>query len=397
MRQAFRVLKPGGHMLVWALPRTSHWTATAIEDAGFEIRDRIHDLAAADLALANFLDSLTEPQQDALMRIMEAQGSPVLMHLFGTGYSKSMNVAKAFDKAAGIDPIEVRPASLGMASNPDYNPCKTQLIMPPPTTDDAKLWEGWGTCLKPAVEHWILARKPLEEENVILNVRKWGTAGLNTGACEIDVAGANGNDDGRQPPHLILQHSPGCQPPVCVASCPCPTIDAQSGVRQAGVAVQRNGGGQAIFGGIAGNTNTIGKRPDQTKGDKGGASRFYYQAKPKHHEKSRGAEHLQFGDHKPGNHHPTVKSTALMRWLCRLVCPPGGLIVDPFMGSGSTGVAALAEGFRFVGVERNRDGKGRSLGYFEVACARLAHAAPQYAEPLNHVVAAMRAAALADF
>jgi len=397
MEQVWRALRPGGWIVVWALPRTSHWTATAIEDAGFEIRDRIHDLAAADEALAQFAGSLDPNQRDALGRLVETQASPILYHLFGNGMLKGVNVSKSLDKAAGVKPISVEPATLGVAGNADWNELKTRHIMPPPTSPEAKRWAGWYSGMRPGAEHWILARKPFKG-SLIKNVVAQGTGALN-------LKGAGGGK--RIPNHLTLRHAPGCaasgvaqvksgtatagdakpdqlfgdgyaaRPPgprgfgkeeittwVCVAGCPIAAIDTQSG---------------------------------------GGASRFFpnvgpvlYCAKASRREKNLGCEELVPLDWRQGaknctprsgqiydavgrkgaprpNSHPTTKPLHLMRWLLRLVAQPGALILDPFAGSGTTGVAALQEKMRFVGIELNDTPE---MPYATIARARLEHESP---------------------
>lgn len=313
--EALRVMKPGAHGLVWALPRTSHWTATALEDAGFEIRD-IH------------------------------------LHLFGTGFPKSLNIG-----------------------------------------------EGRGTALKPAAEHWILVRKPLTS-TVAANVLEHGTGALNIDACRIgeDVVGRGGGASGpewrentggmkggearpvagRWPAHVSLDEEAAA------------VLDAQSGVLKSGARAGKTAPNASMFGVGAGGPCTA---------SEGGASRFFYVAKPSRAERDRGCEHLppKSGSEITGreegsagsqharagagarngarNFHPTVKAQALMRWLIRLITPPGGLVLDTFCGSGSTGVAALAEGCEFVGIDRDLDDNtGEVLGYCEVAKARLEHA-----------------------
>ena len=154
MREALRVTKPGGHGLVWGLPRTSHWTTMALEDAGWEVREIIH-------AIHN------------------------------QGFPKSRDIGRDFDHAAGIEPriIGERPWSNqdirgnAFASNPDRERFKVPITEP--VTEEAKRWEGFGTATKPAVEHWILVRKPLSEKNVMENVRRWNTGALNLKACEV--------------------------------------------------------------------------------------------------------------------------------------------------------------------------------------------------------------------
>lgn len=290
-----------------------------------------------------------------------------------------------------------------------------------PATDAARQWDGWGTALKPATEHWILVRKPLAG-TVAANVQEHGTGALNVDACRIpsgpdhaekcaSVVGLDSNrngaayrewtgaradsfsPEGRWPANLILSHSEWCEDGgACLPGCPVAMLDAQSGTSTDGVAVQRNGGGQklgehGIYGGAKGLV-----RPDVGYGRTGGASRFFYVAKPTTAERELDLELFQrlgageLTNRKDGsdglkspragagrtsrgraNGHPTVKSVSLMSWLCKLVTPPGGLVLDPFAGSGSTGVAALRNGFRFLGWELNPD-------YHRVADARIASA-----------------------
>lgn len=320
MREALRIMKPGAHGLVWALPRTSHWTTTALENAGFEIRD-------------------------------------VITHLFGTGFPKSHN-----------------------------------------------LGNGWGTALKPASEHWILIRKPCSEKTVAANVLKWGCGGINIDECRIEghnpsidrraVARRTGHSPttpglvderwrnrtspevyaadrasehlGRFPANLILDEEAAAM------------LDEQSGVLKNGGQNYKGGNRQSMFGNIA----VI--EPTKFAGDSGGASRFFYVAKASKKDRNEGYEGLEVKEKKtlnnyvnpsegrtaskseaPSlNHHPTVKSTKLMEYLIKLITPPNGVMLDPFMGSGSTGKAAMKLGFKFIGIEKEQE-------YFEIAEKRI--------------------------
>ena len=345
LREALRVIVPGGYALVWAIPKTSHWAAMACEIAGWEIRD-------------------------------------VVTHHYGQGFPKSLNVSKAIDAHLGTE-----------------------------ATPEAEAWEGWGTALKPASEHWILCRKPLAQ-SVARNVLEHGTGGLNVDGCRVGeadtrakasvtslgvVAMAGGQSDGelmagsecgRWPPNLVLTHSATCTAIICAEGCPVREIDEHSGV-----SVSREGAprSSAQPGDGYGMTHTGAEYNDQ-----GGASRFFpvfrYAAKPSRAEREAGLSHLpptsgaeavgrkegSAGVNNPRagagrtaaeirNIHPTVKSQALMRWLVRLVTPPGGRVLDPFTGSGSTGVACAYEGFSFTGVELSPE-------YADLARARIAHA-----------------------
>ena len=220
--------------------------------------------------------------------------------------------------------------------------------------------EGWKSALKPACEFWTLARKPLSESTVAKNVLKWGTGGLNIDGCRIGtdvvttrIATREGGGGqafgqggvgrsvpgaahvGRFPANLILDEEAAA------------ALNEQSGVLKNGGQNYKGGSRESMFG----NAEVI--NPTKYAGDSGGASRFFYCAK------------ASKSDRGQGNGHPTVKPSALMAYLCRLITPPGGLVLDPFAGSGSTGVGALREGFRFVGIEREES-------YVEIATRRIA-------------------------
>jgi hypothetical protein len=303
MKEAHRVLKPGGYALVWALPRTSHWTATALEDAGFEIRDCV-------------------------------------VHLFGSGFPKSHDIRKAIDKAAGAD--------------------------------DAKQWDGWGTALKPGSEHWWLVRKPFPG-TVASNVLAHGVGGINVDGCrttaltpdEVARSGKSTNGGiygefapvdwksdgkphpGRWPTNLVMTHSASCDDGgECTDDCPVGELDRQSGHLSSGGPSKRPYPGQRV------DTTVFDIHMDRTVTgypDSGGASRFYpifrYQAKAPARERPK----------VDGVTHPTAKSRDLMRWLCRLVTPTDGTVLDMFAGSGTTLEAGRMEGFRVIGIESEAD------------------------------------------
>ncbi len=355
MRECLRVLKPGGHALIWAIPRTSHWTAMALEDAGFEIRD-------------------------------------VVTHLFGSGFPKSLDISKAIDKAAGAERevLGWKPHTSGIQRNHSLQRnewdggnsrqgklANDQMPITAPATDAAKEWQGFGTALKPACEFWWLCRKPISEKTVAANVLKHGTGGLNIDGCRIEGAGSDwsipddakprnsimayegktspnsdcmiknragaaGSPIGRFPANLVLTC---CGNEPHDEDCAVRLLDEQSGVSKSAV---RNGGkgGSGLYEGGFGDGAVGGFT------DSGGASRFFYCAK------------ASKSDRGPNNKHPTVKSTKLMDYLIRLVTPPGGVVLDPFAGSGSTGVAAKAGNFDFLGIERDPE-------YFGMARERL--------------------------
>lgn len=391
MREALRVLKPGAHALVWAIPRTSHWTATALEQAGFEIRD-------------------------------------VVTHHFGTGFPKSLNVSKAIDEAAGAtreaqgkrkyidgrDNHSDGSNDLGRMNDDGWQ--GSDRIDTAPATDAAKQWNGWGTALKPASEHWILARKPLAG-TVAANVQAHGTGALNIDACRIgtdetitnhsrsgdsavskgiygDSAAQTthqtaGQTLGRWPANLILSHSADCAQLEsalggCAQGCPVRELDGQSGNRPGSHDQAPASSGNSLFTGT-------GKYDGNGRNDSGGASRFFYVSKPSTAEREEGLAHLpkkkgaEITDRAEGsvgiqnaragagrtsagraNHHPTVKSVTLMSYLVKLITPPGGIVLDPFTGSGGTGIAAVIGGWSFLGIEKDPE-------FTQIARGRIAH------------------------
>lgn len=299
-REGLRVLRPGGHALVWAFPRTSHWTARALEDAGFEIRD-------------------------------------CLVHVFAKGFAKSLDVSRAIDRAAGATRAIIGPnpnAAKAKRSTAYGRPYRPAPYLTQPATEAARRWSGWKTAIRPASEHWWLVRRPLAEATVAKQVLATGTGALNVEATRVLRSGSTvGASESRAPSNFLLTHSPLCLPPandnagvdmLCTEDCPVRAL-AESGP-----------GGRAP-------TSSF---PRFTWGDQDLWPLRYV---PK---LERGDRELADGSQ---NHHPTVKPLALMRWLCRLVTPPGGLVLDPFVGSGTTGVAAIEEGFSFLGIDECDD------------------------------------------
>ena len=317
--QCLRVLKPGGHLLAFAGTRTQHRMCVNIEDAGFEIRDMI-------------------------------------MWCYGSGFPKSQNVGKAIDKAAGAE-REVIGSKLGqpgysLANNGRTNAVYGDLHNPSaecaitaPATPEAQQWDGWGTALKPALEPITVARKPFKG-TVAGNVLEHGTGAINIDGCRVESDGSHkrpfqptnnersvygeqvgfmpSNKEGRWPANLIHDGSDE------VTQLFPQTVSGVPGIRRKPHATNA----------MAGNLNMTGEI-EAGFGDSGSAARFFYTAK------------ASKDDRDKGNTHPTVKPTDLMAYLCRLVTPVGGIVLDPFMGSGTTGKAALSEGFSFVGIERD--------------------------------------------
>ena len=326
-REVLRVLKPGAHLLSFGGTRTYHRMVVAIEDAGFEVRDQIQ-------------------------------------WIYGSGFPKSLNLKDE--------------------------------------------WQGYGTALKPANEPIVLARKPLEKGlTVAENVLKWGCGALNINGSRIRFANeadakagrsersstskgfqayAEGEHDkldrsdrshiqGRWPANVLFDEEAATM------------LDKQSGILKSGSGnknASNKVNGKTLGNGLGkGNGNGFG-------GDSGGASRFFYIAKASKKERNAGCEgmkkvsfnHLASDSGGGGgwskdsnknpnlpreNHHPTVKPIKLMEYLCKLITPPNGTVLDPFMGSGSTGVAAKTLGYKFIGIEMNAE-------YLEIATKRIENA-----------------------
>jgi len=216
-----------------------------------------------------------------------------------------------------------------------------------PATDAAKQWSGWGTALKPAWEPIIVARKPLQG-TVAENVLRHGTGGINVDGCRVGLT-----------QYDLEEYIPN-------------RVGYKDGIDH----MQKNTATTGFIGKITAGTehqvikpagrwpaNLIHDGSDEVVGRLNEAARFFYCAKASKADRDEGCEGFA------GNHHPTVKPTALMRYLCRLVTPPGGVVFDPFMGSGSTGKAATLEGFRFIGIEIDPE-------YAKIARARIAAAQP---------------------
>ena len=323
--EALRVAKPGAHFVAFGGTRTHHRLTCAIEDAGWEIRD-------------------------------------CLMWLYGSGFPKSLDVSKAIDKAAGECRPRVRGGQGG--TNTILGARKPgEAISGEAISGEAIAWAGWGTALKPAYEPIILARKPLAG-TVAANVLAHGTGALNVDGCRIDSGPSPAADrrafsspglpgqqgytiTNRISPERYAEARPGealgrWPANVCLDEAAARLVDEASGERPGMQinSVHRRG---ATTGKGLGYGSSSPSTPAEAVGysDTRGASRFFYTAKASSSERHAAGRNL----------HPTVKPVDLMRWLCRLVTPPGGLVFDPFCGSGSTGIAALAEGFRFIGIE----------------------------------------------
>jgi site-specific DNA-methyltransferase (adenine-specific) len=382
-REAYRVLKPGGYLLAFFGTRTYDLGVMAIRLAGFEIRDEI-------------------------------------AWCYGSGFPKSLNIGKAIASGTGR-PEDIRRMQMGDAYEPsgrgraNYDHGGGSAMNGTNSGAAGTAWDGWGTALKPAHEPIVVARKPLAERTVAANVLAWGTGGINVDACRVGTDGGgthcsnrdengkclghrnagqstsgetfHGPDTagGRFPPNLIHDGSDevvACFPSSAGQLAKASTSDTLRA-------------GQNVYG-----VMTRGSGGSEPRADTGSACRFFpscplddedvetqrliYCAKASRADRDEGLDDLpavttgdgravaadnayQRGKTARHNHHATVKPTALMRHLVRLVTPPGGTVLDPFTGSGSTGKAAILEGFNFIGCELDTD-------YVTIAEARCAHA-----------------------
>jgi len=359
-KEVLRVLKPGGHLLSFSHSRTYHRQAVAVEDAGFEIRDQI-------------------------------------MWIYGSGFPKSHNIGNSIDKLYGAG-NRGHAISSGNRFHPttgEPRPNGEKLDKYEARTQQGKGWEGWGTALKPAHEPIVMARKPLSEKTVAKNVLEWGTGGINidesrigTETRTVPVHSDDVKDDttlfglhptiqhervettqGRFPANIIFDEEAG------------KILDEQSGITSQGHWPKGKTKGFGEFGGGESSYEGVGPKDKE----KGGASRFFYCPKASKKDRDEGMEHLQSktikgrdeGQDKTSiaykarpterkNIHPTVKPTDLMAYLVRMVTPKGGTVLDPFMGSGSTGKGAIREGMDFIGIEREDE-------YMEIAKTRIEH------------------------
>ena len=312
--ECLRVLKPGGHLLAFSGTRTVHRMVCAIEDAGFEIRDMI-------------------------------------TWNYGSGFPKSLDVSKAIDKKFGVESEVVGIKKNAMSGwNTDGS---TKFIDRPilkGTSEQAKQWSGWGTALKPSIEPICVARKPLSEKTVAENVLKWGVGAINIDGCRVE------NIDGVK-------------------------LGRNNKLDYKDTGIKKSWGMKAIDR----SERTDGRWPANFIHDGSFEEewvRYFYCAKASNKDRNEGCENLplkeiypqnnsierkelnESKDNRVANNHPTVKPTDLMAYLCRLVTPPNGTVLDPFNGSGSTGKACMRENFKYIGIDLSQE-------YLDISKARI--------------------------
>ncbi|MBE0506771.1 MAG: site-specific DNA-methyltransferase [Marinospirillum sp.] len=391
-KEAFRVLKPGGHLLAFAGSRTQDLMGLAIRLGGFEIRDSIEYLHDGQQDQEAFFESLSEVQKQAFIRMMD-QGDARLGWLYGSGFPKSQNISLAMDKAAGAVRTEVagvKPGHEEFAHRTtdghmgfegganegfhrpwmdDKEKAKSYHFKMKPATDAARQWDGWGSALKPAHEPIIVARKPFKG-TLVNNILTHGVGGLNVDGCRVGGSfvssggdpgfkvekGWNNNSmqkaapnvtDGRFPANIIHDGSQ-----EVLALFPESTVTGKRTEKSKA---------RDVPGTTWGNRNH--QSTEYT--DNGSTARFFYCAKAsskdRHHGVGNPGPQLKHGStlrmventSTSGNTHPTVKPTSLMQYLVRLVTPRGGTTLDMFCGSGSTGRGAVLEGVNFIGFDQD--------------------------------------------
>lgn len=367
-KECLRVLKPGGHLLAFSGSRTYHRMTCAIEDAGFEVRDQMMWVYGSgfpkSLNISKALDKMDAVEEQQMRRyrftewvrstglsskqINEATGTNMGGHYTTSSSQPAImtrehlelcrhlikEIPEWVEREADIRTVEsknfekrevlkIKKNNISEDSTWSQNVSsgrfkvgEHEIKVTSAFTNSAKEWEGWGTALKPAHEPICLARKPIKG-TVAENVLKWGVGGLNTDGCRV------GEGTGRFPANLmhdgsqeVLELFPGEGEHNAARFFYCPKASKSD----------RNEGCE----GMEGKTYSMSGNDSDSAGDIG----------------------LNKAIHRK-NFHPTVKPTELMRYLCRLITPPGGTVLDPFNGSGSTGKAAVLEGFNYVGIEMN--------------------------------------------
>ena len=425
-REVLRVLKPGAHLLAFAGTRTQHRMAVQIEDAGFEIRDLIAWVYGSgfpkSLDVSKAIDKRRTEDLEPVRVIcrvirsaMDDRGlkSRHLVEHFDGCHPRLIDhwAARDTDSQPSLptweqwcrlrellkldtehdaevwrlngrkgqpgeawgerevvgqkemtDTRKARAGFSGSTHSPDYDGSKRVVNITAPATPEAQQWAGWGTALKPALEPITVARKPLVGA-VAANVLAHGTGGINVDGCRVeanDLDALQKNWDRVQSASQGIA-STGLKAIDLLDRAPTgrwPTNLIHDGSEEVVGLFPQTTSGSRKAGQYSGSTgsNSIGEFGEFNSaailGDSGSAARFFYCAKAS--KADRGAENV----------HPTVKPTELMRYLVRLVTPPGGVVLDPFMGSGSTGKAAVLEGFRFIGIEREAE-------YIEIARGRI--------------------------
>lgn len=398
-REVLRVLKPGGHAVVFAGTRTVDLMGIAVRLAGWEVRDcgqwcywsgfpksldlskemdrmrpedpRVREITAW-IAMARDQAGFTNADLDRPFGFAGMAGHwtttasqptiptpeqwTVLARMFNrAGVDVPGGIHDAIEDLNGVKRTwgNERPDRETEHVDRSVYRSAPHVVDPgTPVTDNARRWSGWGTALKPAVEPWLLLRKPISESSIARNVLRWGTGGLNIDACRFAPGdpmwpGPSDDSDKSRPGNMFrgviygdgVEGQSGDHP---LGRFPANLIHTPKASR-----AEREMGCDGLPTRTGAEATHREEGTDGLKSPRAGAGRT-----------AKGVR----------NHHPTVKPLALMRWLVRLVTPPGGVVLDPFMGSGTTGMAAVGQGFDFVGMELEAD-------HMQIARARIEYAA----------------------
>ena len=357
MAESLRVLKPGAIGLVWSIPRTCGWTQLALELAGFRVIDSIAILS-------------------------------------GSGFPKSLDISKALDKLHNCDREVISAIAFPCGSNGRTRSMddhwQDNPVVTAPNHPDAVKWDGWKSAqLKPSHEDWFIVQKPVEG-TIARNILKWGTGGVNIEACRIESteslvrpeiprfdnnaygkglgAGTQSQPNGRYPANTILVCSPECDRETHARSCPVSILGEQSGhCHKAGNKKETVVGSTSWF------ANSVSENPDYygTADTSTSVARFFKQLPhdpeifDTFHYFTKASQKDRSCDGAVENTHPTVKNRSLMRYFCKLITPPGGVVLDPFGGSGSTAIGAIEEGFNYLLIEKEEE-------YHAIAISRIA-------------------------
>lgn len=405
-REAFRILKPGGHLVAFASSRTYDLMSMAIRLGGFEVRDQLQWIYGSGFPKSMAVDKAIDRQrfdrdqilavtgwfreardavgldnktidlymgtngmaghwtsQASQPRVPTLEQVPALLALLGLEMASvpeeigrlivELNglkgqPAEAWFMRQVVGKLKTRDTSKSRPGMPNEPSIDHVVDVTAPATPEAKKWEGWGTALKPAHEPIVLARKK-PEGTIADNVRKWGVGGINIDGCRV-----SSTED-------IKNHARSAE-----------AAKSKGTFGDSSAQVTHKTAGQKL-GRFP--SNVVHDGSDEATEGMGAAARYFYHPKATRADRDQYLDHLQplsggdatdradgsAGTNNPRagagrtggmrNPHPTVKPSELMRWLCRMITPPGGLVLDPFTGSGSTGVAAVREGFNFIGCD----------------------------------------------
>ncbi|MDF2879495.1 MAG: hypothetical protein K0R54_52 [Clostridiaceae bacterium] len=375
-KECFRVLKPGGHLLSFSATSTYHKMATAIENAGFEIRDQLSVFYDGNEDLINFLNSLNKEQQEAFVRMIDQQSNTGLFNwIYGQGMPKGQNISKAIDKLYGkIRPLSKRQRPIG-GKNGIYegqggNWGETENI---PQTEEAEMWNGWNTSLKPANEPICIARKPISEKTVVKNVLKHETGAFNIDSCRIKREdgdrfeyGVTGNQKATTGAYGIYGHYDATSyNPHEEGRFPANIVFDEKTAEE--LNEQFKGANRFFFCSKATRKerthqeNLLRLKSDLSKKEKEIINSNLIELENKLYKRSDIPEDLLDYFEDSGervivhNLHATVKPLELMRYLVKLICPKNGVLLDPFAGSGTTLVASKIEGFSYVGIDQSSE------------------------------------------